>query len=318
MDYTPLASQLYKAVASGIDDLGSVLNNSEFKSAILEATNLFMKEPTLLKLHGPVFVVGDTHGDIQALLNIFQQNGYPPENTYLFLGDYIDRGQNSIAVLALLYLIKIRYQDSIFLLRGNHETNTLAKQSFRNSCPDFYSYFITSFQYLPLAAIIDEEIFCVHGGISPHIDLLADIDRIQKPIKKIQGPIRDFLWNDPKEQQHGFQSNSSRGIGLTFGENELELFLRMNHIRQMIRGHTFYPEGFSWSFKGKCLTLSSNNNSDAISAIAQVQDGKITQILTYEQPGRIIFPEVVLQQFQYEEVLDDVLLQEIVNNSSCL
>ena len=113
--------------------------------------------------------------------------GYPPETNYLFLGDYVDRGRQSIETLCLLFAYKIKYPESVFLLRGNHECQNISRiYGFWEECRRRYSIklwktFINLFNHFPVAAIIEDKILCMHGGISPDLDELDRINKLQRP-----------------------------------------------------------------------------------------------------------------------------------------
>ena len=75
----------------------------------------------LLKLHAPLTVGTDVHGQYYDLLRFMNNAGAPPQTSYLFLGDYVDRGKQSIESLCLLLAFKVKHPDNVHLLRGNHE-----------------------------------------------------------------------------------------------------------------------------------------------------------------------------------------------------
>jgi len=112
------------------------------------------------------------------LLRLFSLNGFPPEQNYLFLGDYVDRGRHSIEVMCLLMAYKIKYPENFFILRGNHETESISRlYGFYDECKRRYSIklwktFVDLFNCLPVAALIEDKILCMHGGISPHLENL--------------------------------------------------------------------------------------------------------------------------------------------------
>lgn len=103
----------------------NVLNASLLFEIFNRVSPIFESEPQLLELNCPVYVCGDIHGQFDDLLKIFRNIGYPPNSTILFLGDYVDRGESSLEVIALLFLLKIKYPKHIYLTRGNHECHTI-------------------------------------------------------------------------------------------------------------------------------------------------------------------------------------------------
>jgi diadenosine tetraphosphatase ApaH/serine/threonine PP2A family protein phosphatase len=287
----------------------------------------FKQESPLLNLSGSYVVVGDIHGNIQFLTRLFQTLHYPSETLnssvsstensnaelnptgtkYLFLGDYIDRGSNSLEVLLLLYALKLRFPHHIYLLRGNHETNQFKKNSsFRSECllylnEHIYKYFLSSFSYMPLCANVNG-VLCLHGGISPSLYNLEDIKKLPFPIVDLNGtPAADILWSDPDPSVDYYQ-DSPRGFGYLFGQDSLGLFLEDNGLKCLIRGHQFCPSGFSWTFGTDCLTISSStdyNGTGSMAAVALIaNDGTITT-QTFPPLGpnnkfRVVLPDWLL------------------------
>ncbi|CAN1784180.1 Serine/threonine-protein phosphatase PP1 isozyme 8 [Linum perenne] len=133
------------------------------------------------------FVAGDIHGQYQDLLRVFEYGGYPPSANYLFLGDYVDRGKQSLETICLLLAYKIRYPEKIHLLRGNHEDAKINRiYGFYDECKRrfnvrLWKIFTDCFNALPVSALIDEKILCMHGGLSPDLDNLDQIREIQRP-----------------------------------------------------------------------------------------------------------------------------------------
>ena len=300
----------------------------------------FKQESPLLKLSGSYIVVGDLHGNIQFLTRLFQTLHYPSssnssvpsaetgnvslngETKYLFLGDYIDRGSNSLEVLLLLYALKLRYPNHIYLLRGNHETIQFRKNStFRSECllylnEHIYKYFLSSFSYMPLCAVVNG-VLCLHGGISPSLYNLEDIEKLAFPIVDLNGtPAADILWGDPDPSVDYFQ-DSPRGFGYLFGQDSLGLFLEDNGLKALIRGHQFCPSGFSWTFGTDCLTISSSTNYNGTGSMAAVamiaNDGTITT-QTFAPLGpdskfRVIIPDWLLSSpvKTREDMFEDIV-----------
>lgn len=101
---------------------------------------------------------------------LFQKGGRVPGTNYLFMGDFVDRGFNSVETFLLLLALKVRHTDRITLIRGNHESRQITQvYGFYDECLRKYGsvnvwrYCTDIFDYLPLAALIDGKIFCVHG-----------------------------------------------------------------------------------------------------------------------------------------------------------
>ncbi|KAL7718788.1 Serine/threonine-protein phosphatase [Entamoeba marina] len=221
--------------------------------------NVFLSQPVLLTLNAPITVVGDIHGQFTDLLRILYKNGMPPDKKYLFLGDYVDRGKRGIDVLCLLYALKIKYPEHIFMIRGNHESANVNRfYGFYDEClrrfGNLYVWnsFVSTFNVIPFGALINNKIFCIHGGLSPQLQTINQIKQITRPVDiPDQGIICDLVWADPVET-NGF-SESTRGTGCFYGFDVLESFLNNNDLQMLIRGHEMV-DGFYVS-DGICVTL---------------------------------------------------------------
>lgn len=138
----------------------------------------------------PVTVCGDVHGQFHDLMELFRIGGRSPDTNYLFMGDYVDRGYYSVETVTLLVALKVRYKERITILRGNHESRQITQvYGFYDEClrkygnANVWKFFTDLFDYLPLTALVDGQIFCLHGGLSPSIDTLDHIralDRLQE------------------------------------------------------------------------------------------------------------------------------------------
>lgn len=186
---------------------------------------------------------GDIHGQYQDLLRLFEYGGYPPSANYLFLGDYVDRGKQSLETICLLLAYKIRYPSKIYLLRGNHEDAKINRiYGFYDECKRrfnvrLWKVFTDCFNCLPVAALIDEKILCMHGGLSPDLDNLNQIREIQRPTEiPDSGLLCDLLWSDPDQKIEGW-ADSDRGISCTFGADKVAEFLDKNDLDLICRGH---------------------------------------------------------------------------------
>lgn len=234
---------------------------------IQAAKDVLAGEETLLDLEGPLNIVGDIHGQFTDLLRIFDSLGHPSEGTrYLFLGDYVDRGSNSIETIALLYAYKVMYPDRIFLLRGNHESVEVSRiYGFYDECKRRYSgklwrMFVHSFRFLPLAAVISDRIFCAHGGLSPNLRRLDDIRSVKRPINiPDEGMVTDILWSDPDKDTQGWQY-SSRGISFIFGPDVLDQFLKDNKLDLVCRAHEVVEDGYQFFADRRLVTIFSATN----------------------------------------------------------
>ena len=170
---------------------------------------------------------GDIHGQYSDLLRLFEYGGFPPHSNYLFLGDYVDRGRQSLETICLLLAYKVRYPENFFLLRGNHECASINRiYGFYDECKRRYTVrlwktFTDCFNTLPAAALIDEKILCMHGGLSPDLKSLDQIKKIHRPCDvPDQGLLCDLLWSDPNKDTKGACCRVLRGLiadALLFG-----------------------------------------------------------------------------------------------------
>ena len=160
----------------------------EINAVITESQLVCARQPALLEVEAPLQIVGDIHGQYHDLLRLFDHVGYPPDQQYLFLGDYVDRGKNGLECICLLLCYKIKYPEKFHLLRGNHESAPINRiYGFYDECKRRYSIklwksFQDLFNALPLAAVIEQRIFCIHGGLSPDMESPDDIKRFTRPV----------------------------------------------------------------------------------------------------------------------------------------
>lgn len=245
----------------------------EFEADICEplcqmAVDTLAQKGSLIKLSLPIVVVGDVHGSIFDLLRVFQVFGMPPKTKYLFLGDYVDRGSHSIEVICLLLALLSKYPEQISLLRGNHEFAHINRvYGFYNDImnnynnEDIWLYFQSVFSYLPLAAIINNAIFCIHGGLSPSLVKPSDISDIELPIISYEGNtlISDLVWSDPHDESSGFTGNQ-RGSGVLFGPDAVSSFLVNNHLKIIVRAHQCVADGFQSFASNYGITVFSSSN----------------------------------------------------------
>ncbi|KAG8157450.1 hypothetical protein KVR01_012834 [Diaporthe batatas] len=225
---------------------------------INKGTEILHAEPTLLEVDAPITICGDIHGQYYDLMKLFDVGGDPAAGTkYLFLGDYVDRGYFGIECLLYLWALKIQYPNSIWLLRGNHECRHLTEYfTFKLECRRKYSSVvyeacIRSFQSLPLAAIMNRQFLCLHGGLSPELhslDDLRNIDRFREP--PTQGLMCDILWADPledfgQEQTNDyFRHNNVRGCSYFFSYAATCNFLERHNLLSVIRAHEAQDAGY--------------------------------------------------------------------------
>lgn len=249
------------------------------------------KQPIVLKVRAPIKIFGDVHGQYTDLMRFFDLWGCPYDGNgndgdiesfdYLFLGDYCDRGSHSLETLCLLFALKVRYPDQVHLIRGNHEDKWINNGfGFSDECinrlgedpvdeDSVFSRVNRVFDWLPLAAVIDDKILCLHGGIGSSLNYVEDIDTLERPLEVIhevstseQQLVVDILWSDPtdSDSELGIQPNTIRDPGGTgnivkFGPDRVEKFLKANNLSLIIRAHECVMDGFERFAGGQLITV---------------------------------------------------------------
>lgn len=237
------------------------LSEKDILSLCQKTRQVLLDQPILLELEAPITVVGDVHAQYYDLLRIFESSGFPPEANYIFLGDYIDRGKQGIETFVLLMAYKLKFPENFFLLRGNHECAAITRiYGFYDECKRRFStrawkQCCDVFNCLPLAATIDEKIFCVHGGLSPELKKLDQISRIQRPTDVPDiGLLCDLLWADPSEAVKGWQEND-RGVSYIFGTDVVNKFSEKHNFDLIIRAHQVVEDGYEFFAKRRLVTI---------------------------------------------------------------
>lgn len=242
------------------------LSEEQVKSLCDKAREILCEESNVHNVSCPVTVCGDVHGQFHDLMELFRIGGDSPDTNYLFMGDYVDRGYYSVETVTLLVCLKVRYKDRITILRGNHESRQITQvYGFYDECSKKYAstkvwkYFTDLFDYLPLTALIENQIFSLHGGLSPSIhtiDHVRSLDRIQEVPH--DGPMCDLLWSDPDDRM-GW-GMSPRGAGYTFGKDISQGFNHHNDLTLVSRAHQLVMEGYNWCHDKNVVTIFSAPN----------------------------------------------------------
>ncbi|SNX87585.1 probable PPZ2 - protein ser/thr phosphatase of the PP-1 family [Melanopsichium pennsylvanicum] len=242
------------------------LKNAEITAVCQAAREIFLSQPTLIELSPPVKIVGDTHGQYHDLLRLFEMCGFPPSANYLFLGDYVDRGKQSLETILLLLCYKIKYPENFFLLRGNHEcANVTRVYGFYDECKrrvniKIWKTFIDVFNTLPIAAVVASKIFCVHGGLSPSLSNMDDIRRIERPTDVPDyGLLNDLLWSDPSDTALDWEDNE-RGVSYCFGKAVIQQFLAQYDFDLICRAHMVVEDGYEFWNERTLVTIFSAPN----------------------------------------------------------
>jgi diadenosine tetraphosphatase ApaH/serine/threonine PP2A family protein phosphatase len=257
-----------------------------------QAQSIIENQPMLISVEAPAKIFGDIHGQYSDLMRFFDLWGAPcnPEEgktnvednyNYVFLGDYVDRGNHSLETICLLLALKVKFPNKIVLLRGNHEDRWINQSfGFFDECenrlqenPDLpesvFNRINNLFEYFPLGAVIEELILCLHGGIGSSLKKLDQIEAIQRPLEvihEVQTPLEklvvDILWSDPTDSDSdlGIQPNCIRdphGTGniVKFGPDVVKEFLLRNKLDKIIRAHECVMDGFERFAGGDLLTV---------------------------------------------------------------
>ncbi|KAM7528228.1 hypothetical protein LguiB_031638 [Lonicera macranthoides] len=310
------------------------LDCNELADLCDSAERIFSSEPSVIQLKAPIKIFGDLHGQFGDLMRLFDEYGSPSTAgdiayiDYLFLGDYVDRGQHSLETITLLLALKVEYPHNVHLIRGNHEAADInALFGFRIECIErmgerdgiwAWHRINRLFNWLPLAALIEKKIICMHGGIGRSINHVEQIENLQRPITMEAGSIvlMDLLWSDPTENDsvEGLRPNA-RGPGLvTFGPDRVMEFCDNNDLQLIVRAHECVMDGFERFAQGHLITLFSAtnycgtaNNAGAILVLGR--DLVVVPKLIHPLPPAISSPET-----SPERHIEDTWMQELNAN----
>lgn len=238
---------------------------------LLDIIQLLSSLPTLIEIDVPngkeITVCGDVHGQFYDMLNIFELNGFPSEdNPYLFNGDFVDRGSFSAEIIITFFALKLLYPNHFHLTRGNHESRTMNQiYGFQGEIAHKYDVkafelFSEAFCWLPLSAVINKKVFVVHGGLFSEDGVtLNDIKKINRNCQPPDhGLMCEVLWSDPQPDMG--RGMSKRGVGLAFGPDVTERFLKTNNLEMVVRSHEVKAEGYEVEHNGKLVTVFSAPN----------------------------------------------------------
>ncbi|KAF9426430.1 hypothetical protein BGZ94_006527 [Podila epigama] len=266
MDVDNMISRLLDAGYSGKIAKTICLRNNEIVHICQTAREIFLSQPALIELNAPVKIVGDIHGQYTDLLRLFEMCGFPPSANFLFMGDYVDRGKMSLETILLLFCYKIKYPENFFLLRGNHECANVTKvYGFYDECKrrasiKMWKAFVDTFNCLPLAAIVANKIFCVHGGLSPSLGTMDDIRALRRPTDVPDyGLLNDLLWSDPSDTAVDWEDNE-RGVSYCFGRSIIQKFLHKHDFDLVCRAHMVVEDGYEFFNERTLVTVFSAPN----------------------------------------------------------
>ncbi|KAI3637617.1 hypothetical protein MIR68_004266 [Amoeboaphelidium protococcarum] len=269
------------------------LTEQEVKLICDKVIEILVEESNIVPVDVPVCIVGDIHGQFYDVLQMFNIVGHVPDTSFIFIGDFVDRGFFSVETILLLLAFKVRYPDRIVLICGNHESRQITQvYGFYDECMRKYNsanvwkWCCNVFDYLSLGATINDVIFCVHGGLSPvlnTLDQIRIIDRRQEVPH--EGGMCDLLWSDPDEGVTGW-GLSPRGAGYLFGEECVKEFNRVNGIELIARAHQLVMEGYKFMFDDSLVTVWSAPNycyrCGNVASVMQLDSELNRQFIVYE------------------------------------
>lgn len=216
-------------------------------------------------------VISDLHGDSKSLYRILSEMKYEkflsnPMNKMVFLGDYVDRGSDSVGVMYSICHLKGGYPDSVVLMRGNHEAPAefpfgshdlpyRVEERFGSSGKQVYRKMLSMFSQLSLTTIIKQKLLLVHGGLPTEESMsLQSIAFAQENHLKNR-TLEELLWNDPRkvDSEPGWEQ-SRRGFGRHFGSSVSRRWLDLSNTKAIVRGHE--PcQGFKLDHDDTVMTL---------------------------------------------------------------
>ncbi|RCH79534.1 serine/threonine protein phosphatase Pzh1 [Rhizopus stolonifer] len=278
--------------------------NSEIVAICRAAQQVFLSQPSLIELTAPVKILGDIHGQYHDLVRLFEMSGYPPDSNYLLLGDYVDRGRQSLETILLLLCYKIKYPENFFLLRGNHEcANVTRVYGFYDECKrrtntKVWKTFIDVFNTLPIAALVANKIFCVHGGLSPSLHSMDDVRNIMRPTDVPEyGLLNDLVWSDPSDTAKEWEENE-RGVSYCYGKKVVNEFLARHDLDLVCRAHMVVEDGYQFFNERTLVTVFSAPNYcgefDNFGAVMSINEELLCsfELLTpLEHPSALILQE---------------------------
>eukprot|EP00927_Polykrikos_kofoidii_P077921 TRINITY_DN74805_c0_g1_i1.p1 TRINITY_DN74805_c0_g1~~TRINITY_DN74805_c0_g1_i1.p1 ORF type:complete len:337 (+),score=52.71 TRINITY_DN74805_c0_g1_i1:56-1012(+) len=249
-----------------VDGRSVPMAERQLEALCQSARAVFEEQPTMLELDAPMRIAGDVHGQFYDLLRLFEWGGSPRDTNYLFLGDYVDRGKNSIECIALLFAFKVKYPENFFVLRGNHECSTINKlYGFFDECKrrfgvKIWKTFGDAFNFMPVCALVSDRLLCMHGGLSPELTSLDQIRQLERPVEvPDSGLLCDLLWSDPSVDVVAWGDND-RGVSFTFGVDIVSSFLKKHDLDLIVRAHQVVEDGYEFFAGRKLVTVFSAPN----------------------------------------------------------
>ncbi|OHS95102.1 Serine/threonine-protein phosphatase 4 catalytic subunit [Tritrichomonas foetus] len=282
----------------------------QVQTLFLETHDTIKKQGPLINVPLPAYIVGDIHGNFHDLLRVLLSIDDFLTKTIVFLGDYVDRGSYSLDVICLLFALVCKYPSQFYLIRGNHEFEYVNSQyGFKNEIMERYgddnlwvSVHKFVFNFLPLAALLNNSIICLHGGLGPNVTSIESIKKIKIPVSgyTVDDIVSDIVWSDPSNEYTTF-INSTRGTGYLFGRLAVYEFCKNTNINKIIRGHQCVQHGVNTLSNGQIVTVfsssnySNRNNSAGFIYIDEKEEvhAKILHAIHFINRSDAIFTEVI-------------------------
>lgn len=287
MDLDDMITRLLDAGYSAKVTKTVCLKNAEISAICTAVREVLLSQPALIELSAPVKIVGDVHGQYTDLIRLFEMCGFPPNANFLFLGDYVDRGKQSLETILLLFCYKLKFPENFFLLRGNHEcANVTRVYGFYDECKrrcniKVWKTFVDTFNCLPIAAIVAGKIFCVHGGLSPSLTHMDDIRQIARPTDVPDyGLLNDLLWSDPADMETDWEANE-RGVSYCFGKKVIMEFLQRHDFDLVCRAHMVVEDGYEFFNDRILVTVFSAPNVSRLSESLSVLPAKYSVLVLW-------------------------------------
>jgi len=269
-----------------------LLSEEDVEALCKKCKEILETEPNVTPVSCPVTVVGDVHGQYHDVMELFKIAGTAPNTNFLFLGDYVDRGYYSVETVQIVLALKARYPKRVTIIRGNHESRQITQvYGFYDEClrkygtANVWKMVTDLFDFLPLAAIVENQLFCPHAGLSPGLNTISNIDQLSR-FEEVphEGPMCDLLWSDPDERP-GW-GLSPRGAGYTFGQDVSEQFTHTNGLKFIMRAHQLVSDGYCWVHEGSVVTVFSAPNycyrCGNLAAICEIDENLNCKFLQFE------------------------------------
>uniref|UniRef100_A0A0M3I5A8 Serine/threonine-protein phosphatase n=1 Tax=Ascaris lumbricoides TaxID=6252 RepID=A0A0M3I5A8_ASCLU len=253
---------------------------------LLLCYKVLLSQSSLIEVDPPIRICGDIHGQYADLLRLFDRGGFPPFVNYIFLGDYVDRGKQSLECICLLLCYKVKYSENFFILRGNHECSVINRvYGFFEECSRRYQSvrlwqaFQEVFNTMPFTGLIAGKILCMHGGLSPQLKSIDQLRQITRPIDPPNPSLHiDLVWSDPDGSVKGWQPNN-RGLSYTFGVDVVNDMCQKLDIDLIARAHQVVQDGYEFFANRKLVTIFSAphycGQFDNAAAMMNVDEGLV-------------------------------------------